>query len=213
MDAEDLDYELMQQYEDQLYGDQGSDGSERYALRVNCVSIFCCDSWLTFLDCSEGIESDVEDAVLSRLYYTSNSKGVSAASAKETIKESPKSAANSSPSHSAIENRRKRTFNQLSSSDSDSEEDSLKMYNGYSSTSDVGMLGDDSRQASCEAESDAVDDSDDDSIAFTPAKEDDIPITKIIDLEQPVEVDDVQDADEYAYMDNAAFQVRTMFDF
>lgn len=150
--------------------------------------------------------------MLSRLYYTSNTKGEKAAKESNENKEHTKSNRESPPPANA-QHGRKRARDQLSSSDLDSEDGEVKGYGVPASSDDdeEEVYADDSRQASCEADSDEEDDSDDNSIVFTPAKEveeNDIPITKIIDLEEPMELDnDVKDTDEYAYMDSAAFQV------
>ncbi|KAI9284976.1 hypothetical protein BC943DRAFT_380885 [Umbelopsis sp. AD052] len=185
---DDVDYELMQQYEDELYGGQESQGSD-----------------------SGGIDSDVEDAMLSRLYYTSNTKG---AKATNNSKETTQSKRDSPPPATA-QHSKKRAYDQLSSSDLDSENDEIKVYGETAGSGDEHIYADESRQASCEADSDEDDDSDDNSIVFTPAKaveDNDIPVTKIIDLEQPMEMDnDVKDTDEYAYMDSAAFQDRNRY--
>lgn len=155
------------------------------------------------LNCSEGIDSDVEDAMMSRLYYTSNSK------AKEPKKEQEHHAAKDNKlTEPPASTGKKRSYSQLSSSSSEDED-----HSGYDDNSSYASALDhpyvDSRQASCEDESNAEsDDSDDNSIAFTPGTQDVIPVTKIIDLEKPVEVQgNDQDAEEYAFMDNAAFQV------
>jgi hypothetical protein len=163
------------------------------------------------LGCSSGgIDSDVEDAMLSRLYYTSSTKGMRSTNESNDTKESIKSKADSSP-QSSTQHGQKRTYDLTTSSDSGSEEGELNEYAGSPNSDNDELYGDESRQASCEEDSDDDYNSDDNSIVFTPAKEDDendIPVTKIIDLEQPVELDDdVKDTDEYAYMDNAAFQV------
>jgi hypothetical protein len=153
------------------------------------------------------MDSDVEDAMLSRLYYTSNSNSKEAkkgpdhtAEHKRTITETP------APTS------KKRSYSQLSSSSSDEGDEQLEYDDNSSVASNLEHPGDDSRHASCEAESDMEsDDSDDNSIAFTPGTEDIIPVTKIIDLEKPVETEDNDnDAEEYSYMDNAAFQVRKL---
>lgn len=154
--------------------------------------------------------------MLSRLYYTSNTKGEKAEKKSNENKEQAKPNRESPPPANP-QHGRKRTRDQLSSSDLDSEDEEVKGYGVPASSDDDDddddeeVYADDSRQASCEADSDEEDDSDDHSIVFTPAKEveeNDIPVTKIIDLEQPMELyNDVQDTDEYAYMDSAAFQV------
>jgi hypothetical protein len=148
--------------------------------------------------------------MLSRLYYTSNTKGAKAAKESSEVKENTKSTRDSPPP-ATTQRGRKRAYDQLSSSDLDSEDEEVKVYGEPASSGDEEIYADESRQASCEADSDEDDDSDDNSIVFTPAKEveeNDIPVTKIIDLEQPIELDnDVKDTDEYAYMDSAAFQV------
>lgn len=145
--------------------------------------------------------------MLSRLYYTSNASGTPVSNEQNSNKEQHRATADSLP-QSALGNGRKRGYNQLSSSESDREEEQLHDYDGSPALSEVEKWKDDSRQASCEAESDVDDDSDEDSIAFTPAKDDDIPVTKIIDLAQPLEMNELtKDTEEYSYMDDAAFQV------
>jgi hypothetical protein len=156
------------------------------------------------LNYSEGIDSDVEDAMMSRLYYTSNSN------VKEAKKESGHGAVNDSKlTEPLAQTGKKRSYSQLSSSSSDEGENHSDYDDSGSIASDLNHPYDDSRQASCEDESDMEsDDSDDNSIAFTPGTEDVIPVTKIIDLEKPVEAQiNDQDAEEYSFMDNAAFQV------
>lgn len=142
--------------------------------------------------------------MMSRLYYTSNSN------VKEAKKEHEHRATNDNKlTEPPAPASKKRSYSQLSSSSSDEGENHSDYDDNASIASDLDHRYDDSRQASCEDESDMEsDDSDDNSIAFTPGTEDVIPVTKIIDLEKPVEaqVND-QDAEEYSFMDNAAFQV------